>query len=88
MQKIEYVAIEKLKSHPNNPRLIKDNQFKVLCESIKNNPDYFETRPILCNKDMVIFAGNQRFSAAKEIGLKEVPCCIMDISEERQKELC
>lgn len=85
--KIEYIGVDKLKSHPDNPRLIKDEQFKVLCESIKANPDYFETRPILANKDGVIFAGNMRFAAAKEIGLKEVPAVIMDIPEERQREI-
>lgn len=87
MQKIEYISVDLLKTHPDNPRAIRDGQFKVLCESIKNNPDYFETRPILCNKNMIIFAGNMRFLAAKEVGLKEVPVAIMDISEERQKEI-
>jgi len=87
MQKITYLSVEKLKSHPKNPRLIKDDQFKRLCESLRNNRDYFETRPILVNKDMVIFAGNQRFRAAKEIGLAEVPVAVMDIPEARQTEL-
>jgi len=87
MQKIEYIKIEKLKLHPRNPRRINKDQFRKLCESIKAHPDYFETRPILCNKDLIIFAGNMRYRAAKELGLKEVPCAIMDISEERQKEI-
>ncbi len=87
MQKIEYIKTSDLKTHPNNPRLCKDHQFKILCESIKKNPDYFETRPILCNKDLVIFAGNMRQKAALEVGMAEVPVCIMDISEERQREL-
>lgn len=86
-QKIKYLATESLKFHPDNPRLIKDQQFKTLCESIKTNPDYFETRPILCNKDLVVFAGNMRLRAALEIGLTEVPCAIMDIPEKRQREI-
>jgi hypothetical protein len=87
MQKIEYIKISLLKPHPQNPRLIKDDNFKILCESIRNNKDYFETRPILCNKEMVVFAGNMRLRGAKEIGMTEVPCSIMDISEDRQNEL-
>ena len=86
-QKIEYLPVENLKVHPDNPRLIKDNQFKKLCESVKANPDYFETRPILANKDLVIFAGNMRWRAAKEVGLKEVPVAVMDIPEARQREI-
>lgn len=87
MQSIVYVPVEKLSTHPQNPRLIKDVNFKKLCESIKANPDYFETRPILANKDGIIFAGNMRYLAAKETGMKEVPAAIMDITEDRQKEI-
>lgn len=87
MQKIEHIPTNKLKSHSKNPRLIKDEDFEILCKSIKENPEYFEVRPILCNKDMVVFAGNMRLKAAKHLGLLTVPVCIMDISEEKQKEL-
>ncbi len=87
MQEIKYVNINEIKPDPNNPRLIKDDQFKKLCKSIKDNKEYFETRPILCDKNMVIFAGNMRYKAAKELGLKEVPVSIFDISEEKRNEL-
>jgi hypothetical protein len=88
MQAITYVKISELKPHPNNPRLIRDEAFQILCESISANPDYFETRPVLCDEDMVIFAGNMRFRAAKEIGLTEVPCSIFKgLTEERKQEL-
>lgn len=87
MQKIEYIPIEKLKLNPDNPRVINKDQFVKLVDSVKKHPDYFETRPILVNKDFVIFAGNMRYRAAKEIGLKDVPVAIMDIPEERQREI-
>lgn len=87
MQKIEYIKIEKLRLHPKNPRVIKDEQFKILCESIKENPDYFETRPILVNKKMEIFAGNMRFKAAVEIGMTEVPVAIMNVNAKKEEEI-
>lgn len=87
MQKIEYIAISKLKKHPQNPRLIKGEDFEILCKSISENQEYFETRPILCNPEMVVFAGNMRLKAAKHIGMTEVPVAIMNISPEKQKEL-
>ncbi len=87
MQVIEYISIEKLSAHPQNPRKVDAHQMAILCDSIKANPDYFEARPILCNKEYVIFAGNMRFLAAKQIGLKEVPCAVMDITPERQREI-
>lgn len=87
MQEIIYLPISKLKSHPENPRKVEEKQMTILCESLKANPDYFETRPILCNKDFVVFAGNMRLLAAKKNGLTDVPVAVMDISEERQKEI-
>jgi ParB-like chromosome segregation protein Spo0J len=87
MQKIEYIDVSELKPHPNNPRVIKDAAFATLCESIRKNKDYFETRPILCNKKKIVFAGNMRLAAAKKIGMKKVPVAIMDIPVDRQKEI-
>lgn len=87
MQKIEYIKVGLLKPHPQNPRIIKDRQFEILCESIKKHKTYFETRPILANKEMIVFAGNMRLKAAIEIGLEEVPVAIMDIPEEEQRDL-
>lgn len=86
-QRVIYTKTSELKLHDKNPRRINEKQFKILCESIERNPDYFETRPILVNKDMVIFAGNMRYRAAKKLELKEVPVVIMDITPEREREL-
>lgn len=87
MVNIQYVSVDELKHHPQNPRQIDQDQFDILCESLRENKEYFETRPILANKDMVVFAGNMRLRAAKHIGMKEVPVAIMDISEKKQKEI-
>lgn len=87
MIKLEYIDVYLLKFHPTNPRLIKDKAFKMLCESIKNNPEYFEARPCLYNKDMVVFAGNMRLRAAIENGLQSVPAVMLDISPEKEREL-
>ncbi len=85
--KVQYIEVSKLKLHEQNPRTISGPQFKVLCDSIKANPAYFEARPCLCNKDMVVFAGNMRLRAATDLGLKEVPTIIMDVTPEQEKEL-
>ncbi len=85
--KAQYIKTSKLKIHTNNPRYIKDRDFDILCESIQANPEYFEARPILCTPDMVVFAGNMRLRAARKIGMKEVPVVVMDIAEEKAREL-
>lgn len=87
MLKPEYIPVGKIKPNPQNPRVIKDEAFKRLCASIREDRDYFEARPILVNKDMVIFAGNQRYRAAVEIGMKEVPVIVMDNPELEAKRM-
>jgi site-specific DNA-methyltransferase (adenine-specific) len=76
-----------IKLNPNNPRLIKDDKFTKLVQSIKDFPEMLDIRPIVVNSDMVILGGNMRFKACKEAGLKEVPIIIADsLTEEQQRE--
>lgn len=78
--------ISEIKLNPNNPRLIKDDKFKKLVQSIKDFPEMLNIRPIVVNKDMIILGGNMRFRACKEAGIKEIPVIITDLSEEKQRE--
>lgn len=83
---IKSVKITEVKVNPNNPRIIKDDKFKKLVQSIKDFPEMLDIRPIVVNTDMVILGGNMRYKACKEAGLKEVPVIITDLSEEKQRE--
>ena len=81
------VKLELIKLNPNNPRLIKDDKFKKLVQSIVDFPQMLEIRPIVVNTDMIILGGNMRYKACKEAGIKEVPVIIADnLTEEQQKE--
>ena len=88
---VEYRPIKDLKELPGNPRTIKKDQFEKLKQSIKDNADYFEARPIILSDrtgELVILAGNQRYKAAKAIRLKEVPTILLpNLTEEREKEI-
>ena len=85
--KIENIAINKIKLNPNNPRLIKDDKFTKLVQSIKDFPEMLNIRPIVVNEDMIILGGNMRFKACKEAGLKEVPIIkASGLSAEKQRE--
>jgi len=76
-----------IKANPNNPRIIKDDKFKKLVESVKSFPEMLELRPIVVNKDMIILWGNMRFKACKEAGIKEIPVIIADnLTEEQERE--
>jgi len=78
--------INKIKANPNNPRIIKDEKFTKLVNSLKSFPEMANVRPIVVNKDMIVLGGNMRLKAMKEAGWKEVPIEIVDWSEEKQRE--
>lgn len=88
---VEYRPLKDLKELPGNPRTIKKDQFEKLKESIKDNPDYFEARPIILSNrtgELVILAGNQRYKAAKALGIEQVPTItIKGLTEEREREI-
>ncbi len=83
---MEIRKINEVKLNPNNPRLIKDDKFKKLVQSIKDFPEMLSIRPIVVNKDMIILGGNMRFRACKEAGITEIPVIITDLSEDKQRE--
>ena len=85
--KAELISISKIKSNPNNPRIIKDEKFAKLVNSIKGFQKMLELRPIVVNDDMIVLGGNMRLKACKEAGLKEVPVIkASDLTEDQQRE--
>ena len=79
--------VSEIKSNPDNPRIIKNNKFYKLVNSIKQFPKMLELRPIVVNDKMVVLGGNMRLKACKEAGLREVPIVMAeDLTAEEQKE--
>lgn len=83
------VKISEIKPNPKNPRIIKDDKFQKLVNSIKEFPEMLEKRPLVCytdvDKKLVILGGNMRFKAAKEVGIKELSVVLADDWTEEQK---
>jgi DNA modification methylase len=88
---VQYRKLTELKKLPNNPRIIKDKQFKTLCDSIRDNPEYFEARPVILSNrtgELVIIAGNMRYEAAKTLKLEEVPTYLIEgLTEAKEREI-
>ena len=81
------VNISDIRENPNNPRLIKDDKFKKLVQSIKDFPQMLAIRPIVVNADMTVLGGNMRLKACKEAGLEKVPVIMAnDLTEAQQRE--
>ena len=86
--------ISKFKNNPSNPRIIKDDKFIKLVESLKTFPEMMEKRPLVCVTDsddkIYPLGGNMRLKALKELGYKEIKkewvTLADDWSIEQQKE--
>lgn len=84
---MQLLPIKKIVANPNNPRIIKDDKFKKLVQSIKDFPKMLELRPIVVDEDNVVLGGNMRLRALQELGIKEVPVLYAnDLTEEQKKE--
>lgn len=85
--KIETVNISKIKKNPNNPRVIKDNYFEKLKKSIQDFPEMLELREVIVDENYMILGGNMRYTALKDLGIKQVTIKVAEgLSEEQKKE--
>lgn len=85
---IKTLSISKIKPNtgqidglPKNPRFIRDERFEKLKRSIKELPSMLELRELIVvpqNGHFVTIGGNMRLRAAKDLGLTELPCKVLD----------
>jgi hypothetical protein len=83
---MQAIPVTDIRPNPSNPRLIKDDKFHKLVQSLKDFPEMAKVRPIVVNQDMVILGGNMRFKAMKEAKWKEIPVEVVDWDEAKQRE--
>jgi hypothetical protein len=81
--------ISEIKANPKNPRIIRDEKFAKLVQSIKDFPQMLQKRPLVCFTDIdgkfVVLGGNMRLKAAKEAGMQTLPVILADDWTEEQK---
>lgn len=80
------IAIEKLHPHPQNPRKV-IGDVTELAESIKANGILQNLTVVPMNDDWTEFTviiGHRRLAAAKQAGLTELPCAVVEMSEKEQ----
>lgn len=89
MKEIVYRDLALLKPNEKNPRKGTEKAIRELADSIKNNPDFFEARPILLSNrtgELVIIGGERRSEAAKLLGMDEVPTILIEGLTEQQED--
>jgi len=77
------IAISDLTQYEKNSRTHTDKQIQALAAAIKR---FGFTQPIICDENKVILAGHGRYMAAMELGLKMVPCRIVESLTEKEKK--
>ena len=84
------MKLSKLKLNPKNPRIIKDDKFKKLVQSLKDFPEMMEKRPMVCVTDvdgkMFPIGGNMRLKALRELGMKEIPDSWVGLADDWTEE--
>lgn len=83
----QLISIKNIKSNsgqieglPKNPRFIKDDRYKKLVKSLKDDPEMLHLRELIVypfNNDFIVIAGNMRLKALLELGYSEAPCKVL-----------
>lgn len=79
----QLVDIDKLVPYANNARTHNKEQILKLRSSLR---EFGFVDPVVIDKNYTILAGHGRIMAAKEEGIKEVPCVFVDHMTEAQKK--
>lgn len=84
--KLQMIQVEKLFPHPDNPRKV-IGDVSELAESIKAN-GILQNLTVVPNNDnwddFTVIIGHRRLAAAKQAGLTELPCAIVEMTEKEQ----
>lgn len=85
------MKVSQLKYNPANPRKISSEHLDKLKKSITEFPEMMKLRPIVYDPNtMHILGGNQRLTAIKALGMKEIPdewaVSASELTDQQKKE--
>ncbi|MCZ7661877.1 MAG: ParB N-terminal domain-containing protein [Thermoleophilia bacterium] len=82
---IEQVPLDTLRPDAANPRRITDSELEALTRSIQ---EFGMVDPVIARReDRTVIGGHQRMSAARKLGMKEVPVIYLDLGQEQARLL-
>ena len=83
------MKLKDIKPNPNNPRVLRDDKFQKLKQSITEFPKMLSLRPMVIDENNVVLGGNMRLRALQELGFTEVEEAWVkrssDLSEDEKK---
>ena len=84
VHEIVMVDIDKIKLDPTNPNVMTEAQLDALCKNLTNEK-IGDVNPIKLNKDHTVIDGEHRVKAYKRLGVKQVPCIVLNLSKTELK---
>jgi len=66
------MKLKNIKPNPNNPRVLRDDKFQKLKQSITEFPKMLSLRPMVIDENNVVLGGNMRLRALQELGFTDV----------------
>lgn len=83
------IPIGRLRANPTNPRVLRDDKFAKLKQSLQDFPDMLNKRPIVAVTDLqgnyMVLGGNMRLKACMDLKMKQVPVILVDEWTEEQR---
>lgn len=86
LPQITMMRLSDLHKNLDNPRIIKDDKFKKLVQSVRNFPQMLYLRPLVIDAENMVLGGNMRLEACKAAGMDEVPVVRADNLTAAQKD--
>ena len=83
------MKLKEIKPNPNNPRVLRDDKFQKLKQSITEFPKMLSLRPMVIDENNVVLGGNMRLRALQELGFTDIDEAWVkrssDLTEEEKK---
>ena len=83
------MKLKDIKANPNNPRVLRDEKFQKLKQSITEFPKMLSLRPMVIDENNVVLGGNMRLRALQELGFTDIDEAWVkrssDLTEEEKK---
>jgi ParB-like chromosome segregation protein Spo0J len=83
------MKLKDIKPNPNNPRVLRDDKFQKLKQSITEFPKMLSLRPMVIDENNVVLGGNMRLRALQELGFNDIDEAWVkrssDLTEEEKK---
>jgi len=83
------MKLKDIKPNPNNPRVLRDDKFQKLKQSIQEFPKMLSLRPMVIDENNMVLGGNMRLRALQELGFNDIDEAWVkrssDLTEEEKK---